>query len=379
MATTGRQGKWPGGYIRHRVDGDSTYYLHKRAGGVRPNLPVGSTKREAEAEYRAFLADPAGWLARRKNAVAATESGGGGLYLTTALIDEFKAHCLTPRDNRKPNSERWTNEKAACLDWWTEQLADRSGRALDLKQVRLAAHIIPALEVNGKEIKGARHKREAIKSFYAWLRRRGKIAPDEDPVAALPVGPGGKPALATGKKRVPSKDDVAAVLKDLLSTYPRYGHALAVSAATGWHDVEISRFASSGAVLPVPKHLREDGADALLFLPLHKSGKQLTVKISAAVAVHANALIAPVGGERAGLNLTRYREAVEASCEKLKLKVFHPAWLRHTRSTKAMEAKFGEADVEATRKALGHAADSKMLEQIYAYGAVGPFVPGLLD
>lgn len=386
MAVTKTDSKWAGGYIRRGTDGELTYYLTKRKAGVRPHLPVGKSKAEAETELFAYLADPVAWMEARGPTPAPSGDDAPGeapLYLTKPLIEEYADHCKHPRDNRKPNSQKWVSEKSADLEWWMTQLIDGDRRLLDLKKVSLADHVIPALEVEkeGKvvDIPGARHRRETIKAFYSWLRRRGKIRADQDPVRSLPVGPGGKPALATGKKRVPLPKDVDLVTKKMLSTHPRYGHALKVSAATGWHDTEISIFAKGGAVLPVPAHLKEPGVEALLFLPVHKKGKPHTVKVSADTAASARALVAPYEGKRAGLNIPNWVRLTTRYCKDVGVEVFHPAWLRHARSTKALQDKHGQEEIEALRKALGHEPDSKMLEQVYGYGAIGPYVPGLLD
>jgi len=63
-------------------------------------------------------------------------------------------HASAPRsDNGKENSRKWMKEKKKLLEWWAERLVDGQGRALDLRRVRLARHVLPILDgLPGEEL-----------------------------------------------------------------------------------------------------------------------------------------------------------------------------------------------------------------------------------
>ena len=374
--------KWTGGEIRYGADGSPTFYLMKRSKGARPHNAVGHDETTALAALNEYMKDPLGWLAgHHVEADAASEP----VYLSKELVTAYETARSQPTDNRIPNSPKWLASKLANLRWWSDALKDSRGRARDLRQVGLKAHVLPALEGDPKKgvppAKGARHKREAIKDFYAWLRQRGLVTAGQDPVATLAVGQGGV-ALAKGTKRVPLSSEVALVANHLLAQGSRYGHALVVSAATGWHDTEIDRFARGGHVIDGPKHQREPGVAAILHNPMHKRRKKgrFYQRVSATTAASARVLIEPNGeGERVGVSIKWYKDAVVQACAEVKVDKFHPAWMRHTRATKALEAKYDPEEVAKMRANLGHAEGSQMLEDVYAHGMVPPYIPSILD
>ncbi len=374
--------KLTGGEIRYGADGTPTYYLLKRSKGARPHNAVGHDETTALAALHAYLKDPLGWMAGLH---VEAEAAADPVYLSKAQVAAYETARLKPTDNRIPNSPKWLDEKLAALRWWSDALKDGRGRARDLRQVTLKAHVLPALEGDPEKgipaAKGARLKREAIKDLYAWLRQRGLVTAAQGPVATLAVGQGGV-ALAKGTKRVPLSTEVAKVTNHLLAQGSRFGHALVVSAATGWHDTEIDRLARGGHVIDVPQLQREPGVAAILHNPMHERRKKerLYQKVSATTATSARALIEPNGlGEREGISLRWYKDAVVTACREVKVDKFHPAWMRHARATKALEAKYDPEEVAKMRANLGHAEGSQMLEDVHAHGMVPPYIPSILD
>ena len=191
--------------------------------------------------------------------------------------------------------------KRRLLLWWATTLD-----GCDLRRVRLAKHVLPALE----GVAGARHRREAIKALYSWLRKTGRVTLAEDPVAALPVGKGGVAQL-TRSKVVP-REHVLRVAEHLAQAGSRFGHALAVQGGTGWHTTEVVRFAAGGTVIsPVPPHLAEPCVVAVLVTPIAKNGRRHYAKVTEPVAFAARLLVGK------GISERHYYAAVTRACREL--------------------------------------------------------------
>jgi integrase len=357
--------KWPGGFVRTTGDGRPVFYIHKRVAGRRwkKALDVG-TESEALAEFVAFNRDPAAFCA------GATEpESQAPLYLDAALVGAYKAHAAAPRiENGRQNGAKWLRRKIKLLQWWAEALVDRGGRALDLRRVDLAKHVLPPLE----GVPGARHRREAIKALYSWLAATGKIKAHEDPVARLPVGQGRVAQTHGGIVKVVPREHVLKVIDHLAAERSRYADALVVQAGTGWHTTEVERFVRVGEIIdPVPVALREPGVVAVLSVP-HKSGKAHYSKVAERVLRSARALHA---GPR-GLSIRHYDRAVRTTCVALGLPPFTPAWMRHTNATHAVQQR-GVSDLDVG-KFLGH-ADASMVHAVYGVLRTPPKVPTILD
>ncbi len=364
-AELGATRAWPGGYARRTADGREVFYIHKRVAGRRwkKALPV-ATEAEALDELARFRSDPAAYVRGESLRI-----DDGPLYLSPDLIAAYVAHASAPRsEGGGANSGKWLAEKRKHLAWWATVLCDGEGRALDLRRVDLARHVLPALE----EVGGKRHRREAIKAIYAWLAKTGRIKAHEDPVVRLPVGQGGV-SQTKGKSKVVPREDVHRVIDRLLvGKGSRYGHALVVSAATGWHVTEIERFVTKGEIIePVPVALREPGVVAILSAP-HKSGRTHYTKVGPDALRSAKALLA---GER-GFSRRHYDAAVRGACKALGVTKFTPAWMRHTAATHAVQQP-GVSDSDAG-KFLGH-ADAKMVHNVYGPIRTPPKVPTIMD
>jgi hypothetical protein len=358
--------KWAGGYVRTTSDGRSVWYIHKRVGGVRWKKALSvANEDQALVELAGFLKNPRAYCED-----VALPAADEPLLLDGKLVKAYLAHAAAPRsENGRENGRKWLKAKGKMLAWWTSVLVDANGRPLDLRRVELARHVLPALET----VKGKRHRREAIKALYAWLAAIGRIRPSEDPVARLPVGQGRVAQTQSGKdKRVPREHILKVINHLLIGEESRYGHALGVSAVTGWHVTEVERFVQRGTIIePVPLALQEPGAVAILSTP-HKSGKQHYTKVGKDGLFAAKELLAG----RRGFSVKWYVEAVKVACRALELPLFSPAWMRHTNATHAVEQR-GVSDLDAG-KFLGH-ADGNMVHQVYGVLRTPPKVPTILD
>ena len=357
---------WPGGYVRTTGDGRPVWYIHKRVGGVRwkKALQV-ANEDQALVELAAFLKDPKAYCEG-----VALPAPDEPLLLDARLVKTYLAHAAAPRsENGRENSRKWMRAKGKILAWWASVLVDARGGPLDLRKVELARHVLPALE----PVRGKRHRREAIKALYAWLAATGRVRASEDPVARLPVGQGRVAQTQGGKdKRVPREHVLKVIDHLLMKEDSRYGHALTVSAATGWHVTEIERFVQRGEVIePVPLSLQEPGVEAILSTP-HKSGRQHYTKVGRDALLAARALLAG----RRGFSVKWYVETVKAACQELKLPPFSPAWMRHTSATLAVEQP-GVSDID-TGKFPGHAY-GEMVHNVYGVLRTLPKVPTILD
>jgi len=366
---------WAGGYIRTNSDGRTVFYIHRRVAGRRWKKALNvANEAAALAELVAFNRDPGAYCAG-----AVEDEGQASLHLDADLIKAYTAHAAAPRiQNGRANGAKWLKAKAKLLAWWAGALRDAGGRALDLRRVDLARHVLPALD----GVPGARHRREAIKALYSWLAATGRIKAHEDPVARLPVGQGRAAQTEGGKAKVVSREDVLAVIAHLRSLPAahgrpadegsRYAHALTLQAGTGWHTTEVERFVKGGEIIEsLPAPLREPGVVAVLSVP-HKSGKRHHTKVRPVVLAAAKAL----HSGRRGFSVRRYDRAVRAACVALGLRAFAPAWMRHTNATHAVQ-QLGVSDLDVG-KYLGH-ADAKMVHDVYGVLRTPPTVPTILD
>ncbi len=338
---------WEGGLIRYGADGTATYAIRRMVNGRRWKKALAvRTEREAKIELLRFESDPAGYCgSRTEDAPRPVEP----IYLTPDLVERFLTWGqLSKAKGGKGNTRKWISYQKALLAWWAGKLADDNGRMLDLRKVRRADHILPALD----GVKGVRHRREVIKALYSWLRKHlGVITAAEDPVMDLPVGQGRVAQTQGGKNKVVSREDVLKVADYLTDEGSRYGHLLTVQAATGWHTTEMSRFVASGSIIdPVPDFLREPGVVAILKVTQHKSGRPHLAKVGERAAFAARILLDEnpgldgldgrstgfyrgKGEALGGISERWYYEAVKRACTKLGIKPFSPAWMRHSNAT----------------------------------------------
>ena len=265
-------------------------------------------------------------LVRFEEDPAAYNPGGDHaekLALTDALIDAF----VLWSSCEKKNSKAWVARQERLLRWWADRL-----KGLDLRQVTLGNHIVPALDT----VKGKKPRIAVIKAFYGWLRKvRFQMDPSDDPTQVLAV-PQPRPAQWVKTKVIPQADHAAV----LLAISPRYGDLLKVLNSTGWHVSELLRFAQDGYI-----EVRDDGTQILL-CPQRKSGEIQRTRVSPAIAEVASRV-----RERGGFGESRLFMAVRDACERAGVTPFGPGQYRHTVATRMINAGADPAGVAAF---LGH-------------------------
>ncbi len=415
---------WDGGFVRSGKNGRPTYYIRRSVDGKRYEVSTGKhTEGDAKEELREFLRDPEGY-------VSGGNAEGEALYLTPDLIQRFLDWSEKPTsEGGKGNSPKWRTRQKKLMEWWTANLADHRGRALDLRRVSRSRHIIPVLDGVKEEGKppaewknppagDKRHKKEVIKTFYRWLWAvEDLIKSSDDPVRDMPVGQGRRAQVEGGVNKMVPRNNLEVVIDHLLDRDSIYGHALVVQADTGWHITEVCRFVESGDIEAVPSHLEQDGAVAVLVGPLHKKKAPHRTKVNQRAFTSARLLVenavvwprecqmqgcknthyarglctthwetwkdgvlkvAPVNWramKRRSLSYANYVKAVKAACDQLGIPRFSPAWMRHTNLSLAVGV--GHTHEEAG-ESVGH-EDGDMARLYYAPTATPPKLRTILD
>jgi integrase len=345
--------EWRGGRAWEDPSGRRTYYIRRAVKGVRYDLNTGCTSvASAAGHLDRFERDPQGYRA--------SLAASAAVYLDT---DRAKAFLAWSRDV-KGNSPAWVAKQKHHLAWWAEKLA-----GLDLRRVSLRDHIVPAYQ----GVPDTASRVRVLKAFYGWLRKESHtIAAAEDPTFGVLSVPAAKPAQRTKSKVIPREHYL--LVRDALTAPWR--DALIVQAGTGWHTTEAIRFATSGAIEPLPKSMRvEHGAVGVLVCPLHKSGDTHRTAVSAEVLEAAKRL-----REHGPFSREWFDRAVRSACKTVKcpdgttgIPVFTPGRFRHSVATWAFEA---GADPAAVSAFLGHKSPATT-KKFYASLATVPKVPTL--
>jgi hypothetical protein len=348
--------KWDGG--RKWVDADgkvAAFYIRRRVGGVlrEVRLPA-TTERAAHQHLARFEADPAGFDPGSFVPKAA-------LLLDAELVAEHLAF-----SESQGNSVGWRRKQKNLLAWWADRLD-----GIDLRKVRLADHVLPALK---RKDATARHHRVAIiKGLYTWLRTEvHRITTAEDPVYGTLKVPQLAAAQLSRSKVVP-RDHVLLVAEGLTSPWRE---ALLLQAATGWHTTEVQRFAVDGSIEPLPRHVEQEGVAGVVVTPMRKSGEPQRTRVGAEGLAAAKKLRA-----HGAFSREWYDRAVRAACLAVKrpdgevgIPVFTPGRLRHSVATWAIEAGSDPAVVAAF---LGHRSP-RTTTRFYATHATPTKVPTLV-
>lgn len=298
-----------------------------------------SSDSEAMAELASFLRDPvayAGRLGASRSAVA---------VLGPTLIAEYVAHL-----EEKKRTPDWVKWQRACLYWWHRHLGSAPVAGLSIAAVAL--HLRGR---DGRDIPGARHRREALKAICSWCAKTGRIE-GLSSLSAWPVGTVA-PAQWSKPKTIPEK-----AVEAIAVALPKpWRWAWRLQAATGWHTSEVWRFAASG----------EMNAGAGTCTTRHKSGKPHSTRVPPEVMEAAERLrVAGVG--EADHRPRLYAEAVKAATRALAFPDYRAGWLRHTLATAALER--GHTP-DAVGAFLGHTSGA-MVRRVYGITAAPPSVLG---
>lgn len=309
------KGVWLGGYIRHGKK-RPTFVIEKRIGGRKFHVSTRChTERAALEQLEIFEADPAGYSPGR----AAVEPGRvGRLRLSLPLVQEYRDWMLS-RD--KPASREWALTCAGFLVDWMEDFG-----GLDLRDVSVAKHLKPAL---ARRKTSRKHRVEAIKAFYAWLRKeRGLLRHAEDPTLDLPVPQ--TPPEKWKRRKVVDRKRILAALPHLPDATR---DVLLLQMGTAWHVSEVRRFAGAGEI----RALKEGELLGVLHVR-HKSGELTRTPL-----VHQEHLEAAQRIQKRGKIPGNHRLAADMrkACVAAEVAPFFLGAMRHTVLTWAVEAGSG--------------------------------------
>jgi integrase len=324
---------WEGGRYWQDEDGRKTYHIRRRVNGRRWEVTThATTERGAMEQLKRFEAEPSAY----NPAGAHAEK----MALTPALIEAF----IWYSDEMKLNSKPWVARQRRIMLWWAGKL-----KGLDLRQVKLGDHIVPALD----SVRGRKPRIATIKAFYSWLQKtRYLIEADENPTLSLPV-PQPRPEQWKRNKAIPDADHAAV----LLAIDQHWGDLLVILNETGWHTTELLRFAREGRI---ERHV--DGSP-ILVCSQRKSGEVQRTLVPESVVDVARRV-----RERGGFSESHFFKAVRKACKKAGIPRFGPGQYRHTVATRMLNAGADPAAVEAF---LGHKSP-QTTRRFYATLAVVP-------
>lgn len=326
---------WEGGYTYRRGDGRRVFVIERRVGGERFHISTHAHSYEAAMKQLArFEADP---RAYQPSGSDNTEA----LRMTDKLVVDYFDWQVAKGVTRK-----WAKE---CNKRLTDWVVDLNG--VDLRRANLRDHIKPALE---KHDGGRQHRIEAIKGFYAWLRKeRHLLTSAQDPTLDMPV-PQGTPAKRKKRKAV-EWDRVQAAAAHLEGAYL---DCLVVLIATGWHVTELERFVRSA---DSQINYQQRGDTQATLSTQHKNREMTRTPIT------DPATLAAAERLRARGTVPRYlNAAVKAACRAAEVEEFTLGVMRHSVATWAVE---GGAAPEKVAEFLQH-KDARTTKRFYADVAV---------
>lgn len=217
--------KWGGGYVRVRGK-RVTFIIERRLAWKRWHFSTRcNTESAAWKVLEKFQADPHGFT---------RQHFGASVVLTDELIERFVAFQLSGADAVSPKHAVYL---ARYLRDWQKHFGTRDLRSLTLPELKrwLATH------------RGSHGLRiAALKVFYAWMREEeGALRHAEDVTLDWPV-----PQAVPAQRRKAKALDVETVIRilPLLSDADR--DVVALLCGTGWHLMEVARFAQGGDIIP---------------------------------------------------------------------------------------------------------------------------------
>lgn len=302
--------RWPGGYVRTNKSG-RTFIIERKVGGVHFHVSTRcKSLRAAMKQLERFEADPANY----SPAGVAPEPERKPLVMTADLVLAYRDWMLS---RERPASREWALNCANYLADWIDDLGGK-----DLREVTVVGDLEPALD---RRKTSRRHRIEAIKAFYGWLRKkRGLIRHAEDPTPDIAV-PQGSPEKHRRVKVVP-RERVLAVLPHLPSAVR---DVLILKLATSWHTSEVRRFAREGVMIPGTR-------EGVLFVlqVRHKSGELTRTPLVHQEHVEAAQRILAKGKVP---DRHQVADAMRAGCQAAGVTLFHLGQIRHSVLTWAVE------------------------------------------
>lgn len=275
--------KWAGGYVRKGKKWP-TYVIERWVGGRHFHVSTRCrTLRAAMKQLERFEADPGGYRPEGPE-------GREALVLTDILVEEFAAWML----NTKGNSVEWVNDVSRYLADWIEDLGGKDLRRApgdaSSRNVSMHRDLKPALDERKTSRK---HRIEAIKSFYSWLRKeKGLLGFAEDPSLDLPV-----PQDTPEKRRRRKVVDEERLQKVLAKLDDETRDILVLQGATAWHVSEVRRFAKAGEIRTQPDYTvvlvtTHKSKDPTRTPVLHSEHIEAAKRIRARGRIHSNSTLA---------------------------------------------------------------------------------------
>jgi integrase len=337
-----------GGRARTDSKGRTVYVIRKQVNGRRYEVSTRKhTLSAAFIELERFEKNPDAY-------VPGGGPAGAPIYLSTDLARDFLAWSL----NEKRNTAKWVGQQRLYLAWWASALA-----GVNLRGASLRDRILPKLA--GQPAKA--QKIATLKVLYSWLRTvRHDIITAEDPTFGQLSVPQARPEQLRRVKALP-RDHLTLAVEHLASD--RWRDLLRVLAGTGMHVAELERFATDGAVEPLPRDGRAEGAEGAIVIPSTKAGDPLRVAVGAEVLAAAKRVL-----EAGAFDRAHFDKAVTSACAAAGIPRFGAGQLRHSVATWAVNA---GADPATVSSFLGHKSP-RTTKKFYATHATPRKVPTLL-
>lgn len=331
----GEREQWLGGFVRYTRAGRPTYIIerHWRGGYYKASTRC-HTEAGALKELALFEADPGSYVA----------GGRGPLFLSLELIREFRDWQL-----ERGNTYEWAKDCAVMLGGWTLALGDRA----DLRRLK-AVDVKTALATfNG----GQPARIVALKAFYSWLRKeKNLVEHHESPMPDVRI-----PKRQTSRLTAPRDVPVERAMLVYRHLREDVRDVLQLLAATGWHQSEAIRFATSGEIRKDPT-----GKSLATLIVWHKAKEKAISGITKRQHLEAAKRVRARGES---LGRSRLHFLISRACRDAGLpkeEWFGFGDMRHSVATWAIEA--GES-IENTAKHANHTTP-KMMRQHYVRHAV---------
>lgn len=306
---------WPGGgYIRQGKK-RPTYVIDRWIGGKHFHVSTRChSLKAAMKQLERFESNPAAYRPEGEKG-----EQRAAVTMTAELTLSYRDWMI----HEKKTSKAWARDCARLLADWIEDLGGK-----DLRDVSVQHDLKPALTARKKR---RRHRIEAIKAFYKWLRvERGLITHKEDPTVDLPV----PQAIAEKirRKKVVPREVVAKVLRQMEGATGFAGlsrDVLMLRTGTSWHINEVRRFAETGEIV------RPVGGNLLaVLITKHKSGDLTRTPIQYQEHLDAAERIRAAGRIPTNTTMTKHLHDAAVAAEVTK---FVHGWMRHSVLTWAVE------------------------------------------
>ncbi len=309
---------WEGGYIRKSKRGP-VYVIDRRVSGVHFHVSTRAHSRTAALKHlERFESNPDAYK---------PADGRVGVALTAELVIGY---CTWLLDVKKVTDD-WAQTVGRVLGEWTDDLAGKDLRKLDLQQ-----DIKPIL---ARRPTTRHHRVTALKGLFKWLRReKGLLKHHEDVSLDLAV-----PKIAAAKlsrKKVVAVEVVRACVQQLPAAYR---DVMVMLVGTGWHLSEVRRFASSGELV----RTTQPGVIAVA-VTKQKNGRLTRTGLRLRETFDAAERIRAAGHVASNRTLEIY---VHRACEAAGVQRFNPGVMRHSVATWGIEA---GADMKTVSEFLDH-------------------------